>query len=35
MSDIDRVIALLKSPSIEKQIAAAVVLAELGVKSAK
>jgi HEAT repeat protein len=35
MSDIDRVIALLKSPSIEKQIAAAVVLAELGVRSAK
>jgi|HubBroStandDraft_2_1064218.scaffolds.fasta_scaffold59751_2 HEAT repeat protein len=35
MSDIDRVIALLKSPSIEKQIAAAVVLAELGIKSAR
>jgi HEAT repeat protein len=35
MSDIDRVIALLKSPSIEMQIAAAVVLAELGVKSAR
>jgi HEAT repeat protein len=35
MSDIDRVIALLKNPSIEKQIAAAVVLAELGVRSAR
>src|SRR5579863_7540789 len=35
MSDIDRVITLLKSPYIEKRIAATVVLAELGVRSAK
>jgi HEAT repeat protein len=35
MGDIDRVIALLKGASVEKQIAAAVVLGELGVKNAK
>ncbi len=35
MSDIDRVIALLRAPSIEKQIAATVVLGELGVRSAR
>jgi len=35
MNDIDRVIALLAAASVEKQIAAAVVLTELGVKSAK
>jgi HEAT repeat protein len=35
VSDIDRVIALLKDPSIEKQIAAAVVLGELRVRSPK
>jgi HEAT repeat protein len=35
MSDIDRVIGLLGASSVEKQIAAAVVLGELGVKSAK
>jgi HEAT repeat protein len=34
MSDIDRVIHLLKSASVEKQIAAVIVLGELGVKSA-
>jgi HEAT repeat protein len=35
MGDIERVIALLKGPSVEKQIAATIVLGELGVRSAQ
>ena len=33
MSEVDKIIKMLKDPSIEKQIAACIVLGELKVKS--